>query len=122
MDSAAIEQELTALAARPGVLGCALVQQDSGLVVHSAGPEQALGVWEAAVEFWRLHLRMREHLSGQGPLRAITLHHPDRLVVLLPCDVDAELLLVCVGARQGVDWNHWQLAVRAFALRLGAKR
>jgi hypothetical protein len=118
VDTAALQSEIEALAAQPGIKACALVDRSSGLVLHQAGEFQSPALWEAAVEYWRLHSRVQEHFAALGGLRAVITHHAGGMLVLLPCGAEAEYLLACVGTRYGVDWRQWQLAVRQLAQRI----
>jgi hypothetical protein len=118
MKSGLIEQEVRRLAAEPGVWACALVEGGSGLVLSVAGTAIDGRLWEAAVEYWRLHMRMTANFVRLGELYAAVMHHHVGKLVLLPCGADSDLLVVCVADHRGVDWTHWQLAVRRMAARL----
>ena len=102
------------MSATPGIESCALVQGDSGLVWHACGRTAgAEHLWEAAVDYWRLHRRQQEHFRQLGPLGAAVMYHASGVLAVVPCTDEAELMVVCVGAHAGVDWIHWQRQARA---------
>ncbi len=114
-----VEQGLNELAAAPGVRGCALVDSGSGLVLHAVGTwpgEQP--IWEAAIDYWRLHQRMNVHFVGLGDLGAAVMYHVGGVLAILPCSVAQELLVVCVAEHRSVDWKRWQNSVRAMGENL----
>lgn len=93
-----------------GVTGCALVDGSSGLVWHRCGDATLNGdpLWEAAIDYWRLHGRLRQHFSSQGELGAVVLHHRNGVLAILPCLRDPDLLVVCRAEHGAVDWRAWQ--------------
>lgn len=110
---------LEAMAATPGVDGCALVEIDAGMVWHACGAigdEPALA--EAASDYWRLYRRLNGHFSSLGELRATVMVHAQGRLTLLPCG--AGRLLVAVSSQQNpqVDWRAWQLRVIDLARQL----
>ena len=121
MNQAPLESSLGALMARyPGVRGCALVDAASGLVWHRHPDADASGLWEAAVDHWRLQQRLSSHFGELGPVQAIVLHHSDLKLTLLPCLRDPDVLLVCLAEHDNVDWAGWQRDTRQLAGRLRA--
>ncbi|MCY7314257.1 MAG: hypothetical protein LH480_01120 [Rubrivivax sp.] len=117
----ALAQELNTLCAAPGVKGCAVIDTDNGMVLHAAGARGAEAQWEAAVEYWRLHGRIRNHFEELGELGAVVMHHRLGKLVLLPLGTGSALVLACIADERGVDWQHWQHAVRQIAQRLAGK-
>lgn len=106
------------LAQSPQVQACALVEGDSGLVWARAGElDTTEPLWEAATEYWRLHTRLAPHFGSLGPLGAAVLYHRHKLLVIMPCASEPELLLICVATPKAVDWKAW----RTLALQLGAE-
>ena len=121
MKSAALGHALRdLLAPYPGVRGGALVEAGSGLVWHRHPDRDVDGLWEAAVDHWRLHGRLAAHFDALGPLGAIVAYHRDSTLVMLPCLRDPDVLLVCAADRSGVDWFAFQRDVRAAGARIGA--
>jgi predicted regulator of Ras-like GTPase activity (Roadblock/LC7/MglB family) len=103
-----ITQILQKLAAFDGVQGCALVEADTGMVWHYAGPMADMEhVGEAAVEFWRTQNRVAAQLGMMGPLKFASYNYGQRMIGLIPCDPDLSLVLVCVAISPGMAWNTW---------------
>jgi hypothetical protein len=111
-----IDAELDRMAAHPGIVGCALVDAQTGLVWASrGGAEQATHVWEAAVDYWRLHDRQKLHFAGLGTLGAAVMYHTGGVLAVFPCCTDPNVLLVAHGEHRGVDW----IALQRMARELG---
>ena len=116
-----LRDELGALAALGGVKSCALVDSQSGLVWYAAGREPAEEtLWEAAIDYWRLHGRSNAHFAALGDLGAAVLYHRNAVLAIIPCAAQSDLLVVCVASHQGVDWRDWQRRIRAMGSRLEA--
>lgn len=98
---------LEAMAERHGLHGCALVDVEAGMVWHAAGPADELpGLAESVTDFWRLHLRQREHLPQLDELMALVLVHATRQITLVGCGPG--LVLMALAARNAaVDWPRW---------------
>ncbi len=108
-DIAAIVRHLSSY---PGVVGCALVETATGMVWHHSGElVQIEQIGEAAVEFWRVHMRVSTDFTGLGSLQHLSYAFPDHLVALFPCDSSRTLILVCVGKRPGMAWTHWAMGL-----------
>jgi hypothetical protein len=113
MDSARLTAEVDRMATQTGIVGCALVDADTGLVWHAAGSmKQSDSVWEAAVDYWRLHDRQKLHFEKLGALRAAVMYHNGGVLAIFPCCEDPEVLLVAMGLHKSVDWHQWQQRVR----------
>ncbi len=109
-----IDQYLTELAAFAGIRGCSLVECGSGLVLHGAGEfADVEPLSEAAVEFWRIHARIKENLAALGSLNLVMLAFQNGWLALTPCPGDPSLLLVAVTRSQAVDWQGWLRRARA---------
>lgn len=109
-----IDQYLKELAAFDGIRGCSLVECGSGLVLHSAGEfADVEPLSEAAVEFWRIHARVKENLEALGTLNLAMLAFQNGWLALTACPGDASLLLVAVTRTQAVDWQGWLRRARA---------
>lgn len=110
---AALVHELAAFA---GVEGCSLVEADTGMVWHCAGNLPDIeSVSEAAIEFWRIQGRLSAQLSTLGSLKSAAYSFSERVIALFPCSEEPALVLVCVAAKRGMDWNAW--SVKVLALR-----
>lgn len=119
MKETVLQQELSALVALNGVSACALVDSNSGLVWHAVGSQpEGEPLWEAAIDYWRLHSRSNAHFAVLGELGAVLLYHRKGVLAIIPCTAKVELLVVCIASHKGVDWVAWQRNIRAMAERL----
>ena len=109
-----IEKEIKALINEPGVQASALLDGGSGFIWHSASHGMVEPPnWEAAVDYWRLHNRMREHFASLGDLGAAVMYHRKAVLAVFPCGRHQELLVACMAKHAGVDWSSVQRRVRA---------
>jgi hypothetical protein len=109
MSAASLLAPLQALAALEGLLACAVVDVDTGMVCQSAGDAACVPLAEAASDYWRL-CRRQQAFDTLGPVRAQVLIHERARLTLAPCG--RELLLVCASAEPDrVDWARWKQAV-----------
>lgn len=100
---------LDEIAQQGGMLGCAIVETESGMVVEAAGDEEWAARAEAAVDFWRLYER-RADLRPLGPPRAAVLIHPECRITLTSCG--ARMVLICFSSEPDtMDWPAWKLNV-----------
>lgn len=120
MKAQLISGELDRMATLDGIRACALVEAPSGLVWHATARQGREHLWEAAIDYWRLHQRQRVHFQTLGDLHAAVMYHRHEVLAVLPCMREPELLVVCVATHTGVDWLAWQKLVRALAARLEA--
>lgn len=111
MNATRVGAGLDRMAAHPGIVGCALVDAQTGLVWDSRAGTAHL--WEAAVDYWRLHDRQKLHFAGLGTLGAAVMYHTGGVLAVLPCCSDPDVLLVAQGAHRGVDWIALQRMARA---------
>ncbi|MEO6280577.1 hypothetical protein [Roseateles sp.] len=117
----ALAEAVGALAQRPGIRGCALVEVDSGMVWTAQGElADNASLWEAASDHWRLHSRHAAHFDCLGGFIAVALYHADGLVALFRCAADPELLFIAVGQHRAVDWPTLQrMGMRVGELAVG---
>lgn len=119
MNTTVLQHELGLLLALNGVSACALVDSNSGLVWHAVGSEpDGEPLWEAAIDYWRLHSRSNAHFAKLGELGAVLLYHRKAVLAIIPCTAKVELLVVCIASHKGVDWAAWQRNIRGMAERL----
>jgi len=103
-----VADALQALATEVGVDGCALVDMQSGMVLHAVGADiYDEQMWEAGLSYWRQHERQADIFAMLGPIGGIVLHHPGGMVVIFPLR-EPGLLAVAVGQQKQVDWITWQ--------------
>lgn len=103
-----VREALQAMVAMDGMEGCALADAETGMVWQSAGEMEGIeGLSEAAVDFWRLHTRLRHKFDALGKLQALVMVHSQRRMNIVGCG--PALLLVAVCARDArVDWTLWR--------------
>ncbi|XAH23681.1 hypothetical protein AAFF27_00385 [Xylophilus sp. GW821-FHT01B05] len=119
MKQAALRSALERLVTLAGIRGCALVESESGLVLlHHGEGEEAL--WEAAVDYWRMHHRLQAHFAALGPLSAAVMYHVRGALAVMPCQASPPLLVICVGELRQTDWVSAQKQVRALSQQLAA--
>lgn len=113
MNSSFLAEQVDRIATHDGIVGCALVEAEAGLVWHASGSlTESDQVWEAAVDYWRLHHRQREHFANLGALHAAVMYHDQGVLTIFPCCDEPQVLLVALGVHRGVDWNQWHQRAR----------
>lgn len=108
MKAEALERELGAIASLEGVIGCAVVDVETGMAWKSVGGDDVQIICEAASDFWRLHLRQSAHFESHlGGLSAQVLIHARGRITLVRCA--HPLLLVSLSKEPDqVDWPLWK--------------
>lgn len=108
-----LQQSLDELAHFPGLRGCALVEADTGLVWSARGAlADRQSLWEAAIDYWRLHTRNQRHFEALGELGAAVLYHQDAVLATFKVASEPALLFVAVGGHRQVDWLTLQKQAR----------
>lgn len=113
MKTERMERELEAIAAMPGMTGCAVIDTEGGMAWHTAGSAATVqSLAEAASDYWRMFLRRRGDFGDLGELRALVVMHAHGRLTLAACG--EQLLLVCLSAEPDrVDWPAWKARVGA---------
>ena len=107
---------LTEMAQLPGVMGCALVEIEAGMVWHHAGHIEGVQTFaEAASDYWRLYRRLHTNFEQVGKLRACVMMHDAGRITLLPCGTGM-LLVTLTRQKSEIDWALWQEKTRELAL------
>lgn len=104
-----------------GVTACALVEASSGLVWYQQPDATNEKLWEASVDYWRLHCRLQDCFSRLGALGAIGVYHHEGMLTVVPCLRDPEVLLICIADNSAVDWKQWQRKVRELGVLMAAQ-
>lgn len=121
MKHEALTAALREMALLPGLRGVAIVESASGLVWQSQGELADNGaLWEAAVDYWRLHARNQAHFASLGNLRAAVMYHTDSILAVFRCATEPELLLVAAGSYEAVDWKLLQRMTRVVGQALSS--
>lgn len=101
-----IGQALQAMASTPGVIACALVDIETGMVFASAGDHPNIdSLAEAASDYWRLYQRIRANFDEIGPLDAVSAQHRYGVVSLIPCGEG--MVVATISKRKMLDWLDW---------------
>lgn len=110
--SADVEQCLADIRSQPGVMGCALVDLATGMVLHGEGPGDLLPAVEAASDYWRLCTRQQRVFGAMGELRAQVVIHEHQRLTIVRCGQG--LLLVTLSLEsEPVDWVRWKQSTAA---------
>lgn len=76
MKTSEAQASIDEIAAGDGVLGCAVVEIEAGMVWLSAGQSPQLSLYcEAVSDYWRLSERLNKHLPETEQLRNLSLNH-----------------------------------------------
>ncbi|MBP8018812.1 MAG: hypothetical protein KAY82_02125 [Hylemonella sp.] len=119
MTSTAPESILQELARFPGIDGCALVEIDTGMVWYHAGSLPDVDrIAEAAVEFWRIQIRLSSNFSTMGKLQSAAYSFSQQVVALFPCSETPPLVLICIAQKTNVVWSEWGAQVQTLKLAL----
>jgi hypothetical protein len=107
LNSKALQDALHAICGLDGVIGCAVVDIETGMAWKTQGPEEVQQLCESASDFWRLHLRSAGHYALVGGLSAQVLIHTQGRITMVRCP--GSLLLVCITAEPDrVNWSRWK--------------
>ena len=109
-----IEDCINQISQQPKMDGCALVQEDTGMVWHYSGQIKDIErISEAVIEFWRVHQRLKIPLQSLGSLKSAAFSFSNQIVALFPCIQSPPLVLVCITKKTSVDWSLWQPLILA---------
>ena len=110
-----LREAVDAMAAMPGLEGCALVEIEAGMVWHHAGQIDGVQTFaEAASDYWRLYHRLSDQFRYLGDLRASVMMHAHGRITLLPCGTGM-LLVTLTRQKSEIDWTLWQEKTRELA-------
>lgn len=106
MNRQAIIAEVEKLGRTPGVISCALVDGQAGMIFHATGDRPDLEpLAEAACDYWRLHQRGAALYEGLGAMIGIVVLHEEGVINVLACASDA--VLVTLAERNRVSFSTW---------------
>jgi hypothetical protein len=107
VNAQALQDQLLAICEIEGLIGCAVVDIDTGMALKASGSDEVQHLCECASDFWRLHSRNAKHYSLLGGLTAQVLIQTQGRVTMVRCP--GSLLLVCVSSEPDkVNWSHWK--------------
>jgi hypothetical protein len=108
-----IADHVALIGATEGLKGCALVDVDSGMVWFSAGQLEGIDkLGEAGVEYWRVHLRLKNSFEQLGDLNSAMFAFREGILALFPCSDHPSLVLVALAPVAGMNWLTWGTHVR----------
>ena len=108
MNSEFVDTLVQDLGTFPGVEGCALVEVDTGMAWHHGGNLATMErVGEAAIEFWRVQVRLSSYFTDMGPLQSAAYSFSNGVIALFPVIDKPALVLVCVAAKNDMAWKVW---------------
>lgn len=111
MNSDPLQERVLAIGSMHGLLGCALVDVETGMAWKAAGGEGIQILCEAASDFWRLQMRQSKHYSEPvGEVSAQVLIHTRGRITLVRV-VDTLLLVTVSREPDQVDWAQWKNSV-----------
>lgn len=101
-----IEKELAHAASTPGIVACALVAIDTGMIYLSTSRETKFEMMaECARDYWTLHVKNSGIFMHLGKVNNIFIQHEYHLVSIQPCG--NKMILVTQAQLKQVDWNSW---------------
>ena len=101
-----IERELHQLATTPGIIACALVAIDTGMIyLSSSNKEQFDIIAEGARDYWVLHQKNGNVFEALGPVSNIVVRHKRGLLSIRGCG--QTMLLISIAKIKEVDWDEW---------------
>lgn len=114
-----IEQELSSLAKTPGVIACALVAIDTGMIYLSSSnnspsknpfeKDEFEIIAEGARDYWVLHQKNGNVFESLGPLANIVVRHKRGLLSIRACG--HTMLLIAIAKIKEVNWKQWPTQV-----------
>ena len=101
-----IETELNSIATTPGIIACALVAVDTGMIYFSSSSQDQFTVMaEGARDYWALHHKNGQIFDAMGNLNNIFVQHERGILRVQLC---GETMLLITLAKLGkTDWTQW---------------
>lgn len=101
-----IESELNSIATTPGIIACALVAVDTGMIYFSSSSNKQFEVIaEGARDYWALHYKNGQIFNVMGKLNDIFVQHERGILRVQRCG-EAMLLITLAKLRKN-DWTQW---------------
>lgn len=101
-----IEAELNSIATTSGIIACALVAVDTGMIYFSSSSQdQFIVMAEGARDYWALHHKNGQIFDAMGNLNNIFVQHERGILRVQLC---GETMLLITLAKLGkTDWTQW---------------
>lgn len=101
-----IELELNKVAKSPGIVACALVAVDTGMICLSTSCERQFEVMaEGARDYWALHNRNGKIFDAIGGVKNIYVQHAKGTICIHACG--DTMLLITFANSSKLFWNDW---------------
>jgi len=101
-----IELSLKRLSCSTGIIACALVAIDSGIIYSTTSTVKEFQmIAEGARDYWSLQYRNGKVYEILGDLNNIKICHKKGIICLQTCGTNT--LLVALTKYNKVDWNNW---------------
>ena len=105
-----IELELNKVAISPGIISCALVAKDTGMVCLSTSREtQFEMIAEGARDYWALHNRNGNIFDTMGVVKNIFVQHAKGTICIQGCG--RKMLLITLADSSKLHWHDWSTTV-----------
>jgi predicted regulator of Ras-like GTPase activity (Roadblock/LC7/MglB family) len=101
-----IELELNKVAKSPGIIACALVAIDTGMICLATSCENQFEVMaEGARDYWVLHHRNGKIFNAIGAVKNIYVQHAKGTICIQACG--EKMLLITLADASKLYWNDW---------------
>jgi hypothetical protein len=101
-----VKQELVQVAKTSGVIACALVEADTGMIYLSTSRSIKFEVIaEGARDYWSLHHKNGNIFAEMGMLNNILIQHTKGLLTIQPCG--EKTILITLAKLKKMDWKAW---------------
>lgn len=105
-----IQKELQHITKTPGVVSCALVVIDTGMVLLNTSQDESFEIIaEGARDYWTVQDRNGGIFKAIGDINVIFVFHQQNIISIQMCD--DKTLLITLAETKGVDWNKWQRVI-----------
>lgn len=107
-----IDKELVHIASTPGIVACALVAADTGMIYLSTSSSKEFEMLaECARDYWRLHIKNSSIFFHMGHVNSIFIQHERNLLSIQPCGT--KMILVAKAQLKEVDWSAWPSKIKS---------
>lgn len=106
-----IDKELAHISSTPGIIACALVAADTGMIYLSTSSTKEFEMMaECARDYWRLHIKNSNIFMHMGNVNNIFIQHERNLLSIQPCGI--KMILVTQAQLKEVDWSSWPATIK----------
>ncbi|RYY04697.1 MAG: hypothetical protein EOO53_02520 [Gammaproteobacteria bacterium] len=106
-----VKEELDLVAKTSGVIACALVEADTGMIYLSTSKSIKFEVIaEGARDYWSLHNKNGNIFDEMGTLNSILIQHSKGLLTIQPCG--EKTILITLAKLKKMDWKAWPKVIQ----------